>query len=200
MKTAMKIQALAIAGILLGAASAPALAGGRFDRDDGYFDRARVVDVKPIVEIVRVPDRHRECWTEETHGVRPSNATGSMVMGSIIGGVIGHQFGRGDGKRAATVAGTLIGAAVGRDVARQRAGEPYTVAEQRCRISHEYYEKERINGYRVTYRYHGQTYVTRTAEPPGKFIRVRVDVNPAWRGGRYDRGWHRSDYRPYDDD
>ncbi len=184
----MNIPTLIIATTLFSVASAPALAGNRYD--NGYFDRARVVTVQPLIKIVRVPSRHRECWTEEAQGVRPRDTSGSMVLGSIIGGVIGHQFGGGDGRRVATVAGTLIGAAVGRNMALQQSAQPYTVTARRCRVSHEFYEKQRVDGYRVTYRYRGRTFITRTPQAPGKFIRVRVSVAPAWQGH-----WRANDYQ-----
>ena len=39
--------------------------------------------------------------------------------------------------------------------------------------------QERIDGYRVTYVYHGRRQVTEMPYRPGDRIRVRVDVSPA---------------------
>ena len=41
-----------------------------------------------------------------------------------------------------------------------------------------YEAQQQLVGYRVEYRYEGQTFTTRTIEHPGEFIRVRVNVDP----------------------
>ena len=41
------------------------------------------------------------------------------------------------------------------------------------------HQEERIDGYRVVYRYNGQKYATELPYDPGREIRVRVDVRPA---------------------
>jgi uncharacterized protein YcfJ len=41
-----------------------------------------------------------------------------------------------------------------------------------------YEPRQQVVGYRVDYRYEGQTFTTRTRGYPGRFIRVRVDVDP----------------------
>jgi len=51
--------------------------------------------------------------------------------------------------------------------------------EERCRLERAYRSEERLQGYRVTYLYNGQTYTTRTSHDPGNRIRVRVSVSPA---------------------
>ena len=163
--------------VLTGLASAP-LYAGQYNRHGGFQDRARVVDVSPIMEIVEVPSEHRECWTEEVYGSRSRHSGAGMIVGSIIGGVIGHQIGRGDGRKVATVAGTVIGAAVGHDADRNARSQPYSNTEHHCRVSTDYIQEERLRGYRVTYRYHGETFTTETDRHPGKFIPVRVQVTP----------------------
>ena len=171
--------------LLLGLASSPLYAGPlheRFHDRSSFDDKAKVVDVKPIIEVVRVPTEHRDCWDEEVRGYERGGGNGTgMLTGTIIGGVIGSQMGHGDGRRAATIAGTIIGAAVGHDVDRQARARPYNHTEHRCQVRTEYYEEERTRGYRVTYRYHGETFVTRMDHDPGPFVRVRVDVAPAGR-------------------
>ena len=157
----------------------------RYDDRDGY-DYARVVDVEPLTRQVRVTTPQRECWDETRYDdrgyeARPSNPGGALV-GAIIGGVIGHQIGDGRGRRAATAAGAVIGAAVGGQAGRRNGGyEPppreYTV--QRCETRYHEDVQERIDGYRVTYVYHGRRGVTELPYKPGDRIRVRVDVTPA---------------------
>jgi uncharacterized protein YcfJ len=101
-----------------------------------------------------------------------------------VGGVIGHQFGSGRGNDAATVAGSIIGAAIGNDSAKRRYGGSYSSTEyarpvERCETRMTSREEERIDGYRVVYKYHGQKYETRMPYDPGREIRVRVDIRPA---------------------
>ena len=104
-------------------------------------------------------------------------------MGAIIGGVVGHQFGSGRGNDAATVAGTLVGAAIGSDAARRRNPDRYATTQHsrpvtRCETQYREHEEERVDGYEVVYRYHGQKYATRMPHDPGERIRIRVDIRP----------------------
>jgi uncharacterized protein YcfJ len=163
--------------VMMGLASSPLSAMG-YGPHGGFRDKAKVVDVRPIIEIVEVPNERRECWTEEVYGSRSRNSGAGMIVGGIIGGVIGNQIGRGDGRKVATVAGTVIGAAVGADADRQARSEPYSNTEHHCRVTTDYIQEERLRGYRVTYRYQGQTFTTEMDHDPGKFVPVRVQVTP----------------------
>jgi uncharacterized protein YcfJ len=189
MNTKPKLAALASTALLFGA-SASALADHdyRVARDNmATFDYANVISSQPIVDYVTVSTPVTECWEEmEYYSVdhRARGTVGGTLFGAVLGGVIGHQFGSGRGNDAATVAGTLIGAAIGNGSARQRNGGNYGVERQtrpveRCKTSYREHREERIDGYRVMYRYHGQKYVTEMPYDPGKKIRVRVDVRPA---------------------
>ncbi len=129
---------------------------------------------------------------------RPASrgSAGATIAGGIIGGVIGRQFGGGSGRDAMTVVGTLVGAAIGNERARRaeayeryddyrdgyvddyRAYERHARPVTRCETRYQSREEERIDGYRVTYRYNGQTYTTRTDHDPGDRLRVRVAVTP----------------------
>ncbi|HEY0720242.1 MAG TPA: glycine zipper 2TM domain-containing protein [Gammaproteobacteria bacterium] len=162
--------------LMMGLASAP-LYAGEYHRHGGFQDKARVVEVIPLYEVVEVPRESRDCWTEEVHGTRSGSSGAGMVVGSIIGGVVGHQVGRGDGRKLATVAGTVIGAAVGADADRQARREPYTTSERHCQVRTDYVREERLRAYQVTYRYHGETFVTEMDHHPGKFVPVRVQVS-----------------------
>ncbi|MCG8369540.1 MAG: glycine zipper 2TM domain-containing protein [Proteobacteria bacterium] len=149
------------------------------------YDYAKVISAEPIVNYVTVTTPVRECWEEMQYYTvdrrRVDRGAGTLV-GAVIGGVIGHQFGSGRGNDAATVAGTLIGAAIGNDAARQRHGdrvERIARPVERCETRHREHRERRIDGYRVSYRYHGQRYVTEMPYDPGNRIRVRVDVRPA---------------------
>jgi len=149
------------------------------------YDYAKVISAEPIVNYVTVKTPVRECWEEMQYYTVDRNAGrhgGSTLLGAIIGGVVGHQIGSGRGNDAATVAGTLIGAAIGNDTSRKRHGsavERHGQPVERCETRYRSHQEERIDGYRVMYRYHGQKYVTEMPYDPGKRIKVRVDIRPA---------------------
>jgi uncharacterized protein YcfJ len=93
--------------------------------------------------------------------------------------VLGHALGKGHRDRGvATVTGTLLGGAIGRDVARRQEAQPYVTQERICRTTQKYYEEQRLSGYQVTYRYRGRTFTPEMAEDPGKFVRMRVVLDP----------------------
>jgi len=184
-----KLAALASAAMLLGI-SGSALADHHYrtaSTDRAMYDYAEVLSSQPIIDYVTVKTPVRECWEEMEyytvdHGSR--GTVGGTLLGAVIGSVIGHQVGSGRGNDAATVAGGLIGAAIGNDSARRRNGDNYGVETrarpvERCKTSYQEHREERIDGYRVTYRYHGQKYQTEMPHDPGRKIRVRVDVRPA---------------------
>lgn len=155
------------------------------DRQQGFWDHARVLKVEPVIRQIQISSPRRECWQEEVrHPVTVQhgpNRASSTLVGAIIGGVIGNQFGGGSGKKLATAAGTMLGASLGNDAA--RAQQHYTsydrVSEEtRCSTNVEYHTEERTDGYDVTYRYRGETFNTRLPYHPGKKLRLRVHVTP----------------------
>jgi uncharacterized protein YcfJ len=161
---------------------------GRYD-DGGAYDYAKVVDVQPLSTRVRVSTPQRECWDETrydqggaSYGGHGQQVAGSTLLGAVIGAAIGNQIGHGQGRKAATAGGAVIGAAIGHQNGMRRYGavsapQPYTV--QRCETRYHDEYQERIDGYRVTYVYHGRRQVTELPYRPGDRIRVRVDVSPA---------------------
>ena len=185
MKHRIRQFALLLAG--LGLVASTAFAGPR--HHGGFTDTARVVSVEPIYRTVRISTPRRECWTEqvpveeyfdddEYYSYTP------MILGGIIGGVIGSEMGKGRGRDAAILVGTVLGGSIGRDIAtrsRTQGGETVTRYETRehCRTVDEYHEEERLEGYRVTYRYRGHEFVTRMDHDPGRRLKVRVQVVPA---------------------
>lgn len=168
--------ALLSAGLIV---SSPFALAGPHGGDFG--DYAKVTRVEPLVEVVRVPTERQECWQEEVvhrQGGRPDSFTGT-ILGGIIGGAVGNQFGAGSGRDAATVAGVALGASVGHDMSRRTPARTYSTLEDRCEMVPDYRTEERIEGYRVYYRYQGHDYVTRMPYDPGKRLRVQVSVAPA---------------------
>lgn len=171
--------AMAAAAALLGLSS---VAGA-----SPKYDYAQVISAEPVIRYVTVKVPVRECWEQTeyyTVDPRPAGGAGGTILGAVIGGVVGHNIGHGRHRDVATVAGTVIGAAIGTDIARDRyeaAGGPVQQARvvERCQTEVREHQQERIDGYRVIYRYHGQKYATTMPHDPGKKLRIRVDIRPA---------------------
>jgi uncharacterized protein YcfJ len=149
--------------------------------DQEFMDTARVVRADPLYETVEVPVPVRECWTERvSRGGRDHGSYTVPIAGGIVGGLLGNRLGRGhrSGRTALTVAGTLLGASIGNDIRATSYRRPVVERVRRCETVNHYEEQQQLVGYRVEYRYEGQTFTTRTTEHPGEFIRVRVNVDP----------------------
>lgn len=189
----MRISGLLAIPVLAGAlalVAAPVQAGDYDDYDDygeyesgGYYVDAPVVEVRPIIRVVEVSDPRRVCWEEDVertvHDERRGPSTGTVV-GTVIGGAIGHNASGGRSRAAATAAGAALGAVIGRDISRAHRGPPRRVitTERRCEVERDVREEERIDGYRVFYRYAGRTFETRSDHDPGDTIRVQVRITP----------------------
>lgn len=148
----------------------------------GQYDYARVVRVEPQLRHVRISTPRRECYQEEVpvYERRGSGSATPTILGGIIGGVVGNTMGRGNGNTAATVAGTILGGSIGHDIGSRDypRGATRYVTRDNCRVVNSYRDEQRVDGYRVTYRYNGANYVTYTDHDPGRRIRVRVAVQP----------------------
>ena len=193
--------AIMTAGLL---AAAPVFAGhaGDYGVDDGYgpsyggpyaadeFDTAQVLRAEPLMHQVRITVPQRECHAE-THyvpvGARATGtpAAGQMLLGGLIGAVIGHQIDDRRSRNTGTVAGAMIGTAIGHQVAQDGARraaygqEEYRAVDaERCEVRTVERFEERIDGYRVTYRYNSRIYTTQMPRDPGPTLRVRVNVAP----------------------
>jgi uncharacterized protein YcfJ len=146
----------------------------------GFVGKAKVIEAEPLYETVEVANPVTECWTERV--TRNNHRRGSYtapLAGGIVGGVVGNQFGGGRGKTVLTVAGALLGASMGHDYNTSHyRGRPRVENVRHCETVDRYEQEQQLVGYRVKYRYEGQTYYTRTTEYPGKFIPVRVKVSP----------------------
>ena len=75
-----------------------------------YFDNARVSNVEPRYESVRVP--RQECsnrWVSEPREPRRNDGReyGGAILGGVAGAVLGHQVGGGHGRDAATAIGAV---------------------------------------------------------------------------------------------
>lgn len=171
-----KIRRVVSLSIMLAAsllASTVALA-----RPASQFVYAEVLDARPVVRTVRMPDHREVCWDERVHHVERTDRTGSTLLGGLIGGVIGNQFGSGSGRKAATAAGALIGGAIGSEQARERPDRHYSSTRERCRLERAWQEVDEVIGYDVDYLFDGDVFTTRTQRHPGNEIRLRVSVTP----------------------
>ena len=179
---------LALLGAITFALPLTGAADNRRKGANTYYDYAKVTHVQPITRIVQVSTPQEVCWNErvrtvqDRRGYRQHRSFVPTVIGGLLGGVIGNQFGSGRGNTAMTGGGALLGASIGRDASVDRnRHQPATVSyttERRCEIEQVFHEEERIDGYRVAYRFRGREYVTRTDTDPGNRIRVRVEVDP----------------------
>jgi uncharacterized protein YcfJ len=149
---------------------------------DGHYVYAKVVNVKPVVEIVRVPERYQVCEDRlVSRRVAEHRSPGPVIFGAILGGVIGNQLARGYGhghhndRAAATIAGATIGSVVGSQI--QYAKYPpryYTERAPVCRTRTDWRREERIIAWDVTWKYRGRVHHSRMIERPGQRIRVRI--------------------------
>jgi len=193
LKSIVRSSILGLGLVAAGVASAnqPYWAHGRWDRDDDRYDErveyrvyeprvdydyARVVDVDPIVRRVAIDSPRRECWNEEREVYAQPRSATPTILGAIIGGVIGHQFGSGHSRNLGTVAGAALGASVGHDASARNAGIE-TRNVERCEVSTQRDYEERVDGYRVTYVYHGRDYHTVMPYDPGNRVQVRVGTD-----------------------
>jgi len=145
-----------------------------------FWVEAQVIDVQPLLQVVTVSTPQEVCRNEEVWQPAPVRRSRTPVIAvGILGGVVGNQFGGGRGQDLLTIAGALLGASIGSDAAyRSNPGGGYKSVQQICAIEHVRHDEERIDGYRVTYRYAGREFVTHTQTEPGSTIRVRVVVEP----------------------
>ena len=150
--------------------------------DNANYDYAKVVDVKPITELVQIPQEQQICQQETVRRRVPEHRSHApAVFGAILGGVIGSQFGGGHGKTAATIAGATIGGAVASNEQHRRYPHKYyNVSEQRCHTETSWQNEERVVAWDVSWKYHGKVYHSTMDEPPGDRIQVRVSVDPVY--------------------
>jgi uncharacterized protein YcfJ len=163
----------------------------------GARDEARVVDVNPVYETVRISVPREECAQERVplygnDGYRKSRSHSSTpgLVGAIIGGAIGNSVGHNKtNKRVGLAVGALLGGAIGSDIAKKnrsygnddyRRNERRYTTQQVCTVYDDWQSEEQVTGYDVSYVYAGETYVTRMDTRPGDTINVNVRVTPVY--------------------
>lgn len=136
-----------------------------------YYDYAKVKSVRAVYKNVVVNHPMEHCYQVQ-YRTRHHDPV-PTIAGTIIGGVIGHAIGD---SRASTVAGAIIGGSIAHDSQRH-----IRRVEQRCEIVD--YQREtirKLKGYKVKYRYKGETYQTFMKKHPGDNVKVRVKVSPVY--------------------
>lgn len=162
--------------------------------EDGRYEYARVVRVQPIIVTDSYNERTRErCYDRPANGYYTyndgyyrdggyaqagvSNRGVASVIGGIAGAVLGSQVGGGNGRLVGTAVGTMAGLAAGRSIY-DANNRNYQGNVRVCEPVSYRRERDRVDGYDVTYEYAGRIYHTRSDYNPGDRIRVRVDVSP----------------------
>ena len=161
----------------------PVFAAHATSGNNSYYTYGEVITAEPIIRRTVESIPHEKCRPVRQQRVIRRNHRHSNVLptllGSLVGGVIGHQFGGGRGKKVLTVAGALAGASIASNAAHsQEYDHTDHASRQRCTVTEEVREVERIEGYFVTYRYQGREFTRTTVNHPGSRIRLRVKVNP----------------------
>ena len=145
-----------------------------------YYDHAKVIDTRPVYELVSTATPERRCRQDYAERQEPPRSYTSVITGGIIGGVIGNQVVHGEYRDWGTVAGALLGGSLGNDYyQRNRAVASGSRAVERCYEVERIRERRELAGYEVTYRYHGREYVTMMDHDPGRRVRVAVSVDVA---------------------
>lgn len=138
---------------------------------------AQVERVSAVYKLVNVPQYNQPQLTCREQMVQRDSAT-PTVLGAIIGGAVGNAIGHNKtNKRIGTLAGVILGGAIGQDVARQ---QPSMVVRTQCTNRVPVVRQRQLTGYNVTYRYHGQHYTTFMHQHPGKKIKLKIQVTPAF--------------------
>ncbi|MBX3705248.1 MAG: glycine zipper 2TM domain-containing protein [Pseudomonadales bacterium] len=153
-----------------------AIAGGR-------HHEARVLSSKPIYQTVSYSVPVEQCRYEQVAYHEPGHRSATpALLGAVIGGALGNAVGHSKrNKQVGVAVGAVLGASVGSDIGRrhQTAGSPVRYGTERvCSTVHEQRHEDQLVGYRVTYRYAGQTYVTDMDYDPGPTLPVVVHVRP----------------------
>ena len=203
MNTKLSIVAVAISTL-----SALSFADSdRYD-DDDYYSRSenrrtqnshvfyvdgRVINATPIYdsywyyrsrgESDRSGRYDEVCRIRDVEVYRESR--GNPAAGAIIGGAIGAHVGSSAGhSRDSTVigaiAGGVIGSVIGNEVGRGNDTTVHYRVEKDCdtRYRQEYRE---LIGYDVRYRYNGREFSMQTQQHPGRYVQLKVEVQPTAR-------------------
>ncbi|EAR10363.1 glycine zipper domain-containing protein [Reinekea blandensis] len=186
--------------VLLASCTAFAAADNRYndhsrgrwsDVRETFYVEARVISAEPLYETHwyyrsrgdSYDGRYEErCRVRDVEVYRSSSSAGPA--GAIIGGAIGAHVGSNAGRSsesaiAGAIAGGVIGGLIGNEIDRDNTTIHYR-QEREC--DREYrYERRTLIGYEVRYRYNGREFRILTDEHPGRYVQLRVEVEPTVR-------------------
>lgn len=161
-------------------------------RPDVFFVDARVVSATPIYEsywYYRSRGDNRDlghynevCRIREIDVYQQGGGNGAA--GAVIGGVIGSHIGASTGRDresavVGAIAGGVIGGVIGSEIDRSQ-----TTTHRRIERECDYYyqhERRELIGYEVRYRYNGRDFTMQTAQHPGRYVQLRIEVQPTLR-------------------
>jgi uncharacterized protein YcfJ len=136
-------------------------------------ERARVISSTPVIQKIAVP---RDVCHDEVVSV-PGRRTGAgAIIGGIAGGAMGNAIGDGNGRALATMIGLVGGAVVGNHIEGPRHATTQVVRQCTTQTHFE----SRTVAYDVVYRYGGRNYQVQMPQDPGRFVKVNVEVTPAY--------------------
>ncbi len=153
-----------------------------------FYVEGRVISAEPIYETYwyyrsRGDDRRNDyretCRIRDVEVYRSSSSAGPA--GAIIGGAIGAHVGSNAGRSTEStvigaIAGGVIGSVIGNEIDRDNTTIHYRY-ERDCDTRYRQEHRELI-GYDVRYRYNGREFHIETAQHPGRYIQLRVEVQP----------------------
>jgi uncharacterized protein YcfJ len=149
----------------------------------GAYDYAQVVSSEPMYQTVSYSVPVEQCRQQTVAYEEPQRRSATpTILGAVIGGALGNAVGSGTrNKQVGVAVGAVLGGSIGNDIGRRQQGYGQPVrygTEEVCATQYEERAEQRLTGYRVTYRYAGETYTTTMDRDPGSSLRVRVDVTP----------------------
>lgn len=158
-----------------------------FATHHSYYDFARVKHIEPVYDYVRVSKPVRTCQkpTYRYSKHRHNNAMTATIVGAAVGGTIGNALGyRKSSKGLGTLVGAVIGGSIGHQIGHIRSHssrQNYSAYHQpECRLIYNRDKERRLTGYRVTYRYQGETFESFVRQHPGNKIKIKINVSPAF--------------------
>ncbi|MFC3702085.1 glycine zipper 2TM domain-containing protein [Reinekea marina] len=168
----------------------------RYNNSHTIYVEGRVISATPIYDTYwyyrsrgdsHRSDRYDEvCRIRDVEVYRESRSTGgNPAAGAIIGGAIGAHVGNSAGHSRdsaviGAIAGGVIGSVIGSEASRGRETTVHYRVERDCdtRYRQEYRE---LIGYDVRYRYNGREFTMQTQQHPGRYVQLKVEVQPTAR-------------------
>jgi len=180
----MKVSKIIITGLLLSVISISLEANAL-----QHHKWVEVDSSEPIYKTVNVRMPYDEIVTKSYNVSVPcggyyetvdNNSLGiDTIIGAGIGMAIGNQIGRGDGRIAAKIVGGLLGANIANNQRQSSYNTKYcneTKYKDEIVTRYDYVEQKKLQGYKNTFHYKGETY-TKITNYPKKRIRISTRIS-----------------------